>query len=174
VSNRALEPFGETVFAVFSRLAREAGAVNLGQGFPDFDGPDWIQDAARDAMRRGHNQYAIGHGAVRLREAVAQRGYYEEFRGAYGLRREVLVHALDRAGLRPIPPEGTYFVMAQVDEEDGDAFVRKLIAERGVAAIPPASFYLEPRHAAGLVRFAFCKQADTLREAAARLMLGSG
>ena len=60
--------------------------------------------------------------------------------------------------------------MARVEEDDGDAFVRRLIAEKGVAAIPPASFYLEPRHAAGLVRFAFCKQVDTLREAAARLI----
>ena len=42
MSNRALEPFGTSVFTGFSRLAREAGAGNLGQGFPDFDGPEWI------------------------------------------------------------------------------------------------------------------------------------
>ncbi|MHC4162440.1 MAG: aminotransferase class I/II-fold pyridoxal phosphate-dependent enzyme, partial [Planctomycetota bacterium] len=69
--SRALEPFGTTVFTVYSRLAHEAGAVNLGQGFPDFDGPEWIQDAAREAMRRGHNQYAISQGATRLRQAIA-------------------------------------------------------------------------------------------------------
>ena len=70
--NRALEPFRTSVFTTFSRLARDAGAINLGQGFPDFDGPAWIQDAARDAMRRGLNQYALGHGASRLRTAIAR------------------------------------------------------------------------------------------------------
>jgi len=67
----ALTPFGTSVFTVYSELARTRGAVNLGQGFPDFDGPAWIQDAAREAMRRGHNQYAQSHGAARLRRAVA-------------------------------------------------------------------------------------------------------
>jgi len=71
MESRALAPYATSVFTVWSRLAREAGALNLGQGFPDFDGPDWIQDAARDAMRRGLNQYALGHGAARLRAAVA-------------------------------------------------------------------------------------------------------
>ncbi|MGH7163436.1 MAG: aminotransferase class I/II-fold pyridoxal phosphate-dependent enzyme, partial [Planctomycetota bacterium] len=72
MGERALQPFGTSVFTVFSALARERGAINLAQGFPDFDGPEWIQDAAREAMRRGHNQYSIGHGARALREAVAQ------------------------------------------------------------------------------------------------------
>lgn len=63
--------FGTTVFSEFSRLANEAKAVNLGQGFPDFDGPDAVKQAAIDAIGAGVNQYAIGHGAVALREAVA-------------------------------------------------------------------------------------------------------
>ena len=68
---RALAPYSTSVFTVFSRLAREADAVNLGQGFPDFDGPAWILDAADRAMREGRNQYAMSHGATRLREAIA-------------------------------------------------------------------------------------------------------
>ena len=72
MTSKALEPFGTSVFSVISALARETGAINLAQGFPDFDGPDWIQDAAREAMRRGHNQYAISHGSTHLREAVAR------------------------------------------------------------------------------------------------------
>ena len=90
MTSRALEPFGTTVFTVYSNLAREAGAVNLGQGFPDFDGPEWIQDAARDAMARGHNQYAISHGATRLRRAVAV-DVEERLRVAYDADREVTV-----------------------------------------------------------------------------------
>ena len=374
-TSRALEPFGTTVFTVYSRLAHEAGAVNLGQGFPDFDGPEWIQDAAREAMRRGHNQYAISQGATRLRRAIAddveerlgiaydpdhevtvttgategiaaallgllnpgdevltfepfydsypacaamagahlravplrpphfgfdareleaafsprtklfvlntphnptgrvfteeecstivdlcrahdclivtdevyehltfethrhvspaqmdrertvrlssaaktfsltgwkvgwacaakgptdalrrahqflvfctaaplqdaiavaleeapRRGYYEAFRQAYAERRAALLAGL--AMFRPCPPEGTYFAMAEVPgEPDSDAFVRRLIREVKVAAIPPASFYLHPEEGAGLVRFAFCKRVETLRQAAALLL----
>jgi len=54
-------------------------------------------------------------------------------------------------------------------EPDGEAFVRRLIEERGVAAIPPASFYEHEEHARGLVRFAFCKTVETIRAAAERL-----
>ena len=372
---RTLDAFGTSVFTVFSRLAREANAVNLGQGFPDFDGPEWIQDAARDAMRRGHNQYAVGHGAERLRKAVAadvehrlgveydpdrevtvttgategiaaallghldegdevltfepfydsypacaalagasfravplrppgfrfdraelerafsdrvrmfilntphnptgrvfeeeecafilslcrkhdallltdevyehlvfdghrhftpasldkertlrlssaaktfsltgwkvgwacgsaeanaalrrahqflvfstaaplqdaiavaleqapERGYYEQLRTEYAARREVMVEGLIAAGYRLDPPEGSYFAMADFSpfagDEEPDAFVRRLTRERRVGAIPPESFYLHPEHARGLVRFAFCKRIETLKQA---------
>ncbi len=63
--------FGTTVFSEFSRLASEAKAVNLGQGFPDFDGPDEVKQAAWAAIQGGVNQYAMGHGANVLREAIA-------------------------------------------------------------------------------------------------------
>ena len=56
-----------------------------------------------------------------------------------------------------------------LDDCPGDEFVRRLIRERGVAAIPPASFYEHREHAEGLVRFAFCKRMETLRQAAERL-----
>jgi N-succinyldiaminopimelate aminotransferase len=71
--------FGTTVFSEFSALAREHGAVNLGQGFPDFDGPDEIKQVAIDAITRGVNQYAITTGAVTLRKAVAEHA--ERFYG---------------------------------------------------------------------------------------------
>jgi N-succinyldiaminopimelate aminotransferase len=63
--------FGTTVFSEFSALARDAGAVNLGQGFPDFDGPEEVKAAACEAIARGVNQYAIGSGAEELRAAIA-------------------------------------------------------------------------------------------------------
>lgn len=53
-----LRAFGTTIFAEMSRLAGEHGAVNLDQGFPDFQGPDFIADAAVEAIRSGRNQYA--------------------------------------------------------------------------------------------------------------------
>jgi aspartate/methionine/tyrosine aminotransferase len=63
--------FGTSVFSEMSRLAVQHGAVNLGQGFPDFAGPDFVKDAAKAAIDCDLNQYAIGHGAPRLRRAIA-------------------------------------------------------------------------------------------------------
>jgi N-succinyldiaminopimelate aminotransferase len=60
-----------TIFTVMTALAEETGAVNLGQGFPDEDGPSVIVDAAVDAMRAGHNQYAPLPGVPALRDAIA-------------------------------------------------------------------------------------------------------
>jgi N-succinyldiaminopimelate aminotransferase len=60
-----------TIFTVMTALAEETGAVNLGQGFPDEDGPSLIVEAAVDAMRAGHNQYAPLPGVPPLREAIA-------------------------------------------------------------------------------------------------------
>src|SRR5688500_11175304 len=66
-------PFGETIFTEFSRLAMEHHAVNLGQGFPNFDGPKFILKAAADAMAAGHNQYARMFGIPALNQAIATR-----------------------------------------------------------------------------------------------------
>lgn len=60
-----------TIFAEMSALAARTGAINLGQGFPDEDGPPSVIDAARDAISAGRNQYAPGRGVSELREAVA-------------------------------------------------------------------------------------------------------
>ncbi len=69
---------GTTIFAEMSALAVRTGAVNLGQGFPDTDGPSSVIEAAVDAMRQGHNQYAPGTGIPALREAIAthQKHWY--------------------------------------------------------------------------------------------------
>ena len=73
-----LQEFGETIFAEMSALAAATGSINLGQGFPDTDGPREVADAAVDAIRAGHNQYPPGAGIMELRNAVAdhQRHWY--------------------------------------------------------------------------------------------------
>jgi N-succinyldiaminopimelate aminotransferase len=74
-----LREFGETIFAEMSALAEHTGAINLGQGFPDTDGPDVVADAAIEAIRDGHNQYPPGLGIETLRRAIAghQRSFYD-------------------------------------------------------------------------------------------------
>ena len=71
--------FGTTIFAQMSALAVATQAVNLGQGFPDTDGPPEILDAAIAAIRAGHNQYPPGIGIPELRLAVAehQKRFYD-------------------------------------------------------------------------------------------------
>ncbi len=69
---RRLENIPPTIFTTMSALAVRTGAVNLGQGFPDQDGPPAVLDVAVAALRGGRNQYAPGPGAPELREAVAR------------------------------------------------------------------------------------------------------
>ncbi len=64
---------GDTIFSVMSALAETHGAVNLGQGFPDFDCDPKLIDAVATAMRKGHNQYPPMQGVTALREAVAAK-----------------------------------------------------------------------------------------------------
>lgn len=75
---RRLRPFTTTIFATMSELATATGAVNLGQGFPDTDGPDELRELAVAAIREGHNQYPPSAGIPELRRAVAahQRAWY--------------------------------------------------------------------------------------------------
>jgi N-succinyldiaminopimelate aminotransferase len=72
VLTRKLAGFGTTIFAEMSALALETGAINLGQGFPDTDGPAVVLDAAVDAIRSGVNQYPPGPGTPQLRAAVSR------------------------------------------------------------------------------------------------------
>jgi N-succinyldiaminopimelate aminotransferase len=79
-----------TIFAEMSALATSTGAINLGQGFPDEDGPEAVLEAARQAITSGVNQYPPGRGMPVLREAIA-----EHQRRFYGIEldadREILV-----------------------------------------------------------------------------------
>jgi N-succinyldiaminopimelate aminotransferase len=67
-----LDGIPPTIFTTMSALAVRTGAVNLGQGFPDADGPASVLEAARDAIAAGANQYAPGNGVPVLRQAIAR------------------------------------------------------------------------------------------------------
>ncbi len=87
-----LQPFGTTIFAEMSALAVETGAINLGQGFPDTDGPDVVKQAAIDAIEAGHNQYPPGIGVPELRTAI--HAHHQRFYGLeYDAAAEILVTA---------------------------------------------------------------------------------
>lgn len=67
-----LQGFGTSIFAEMSALAVRTGALNLGQGFPDSDGPTEVSEAAVAAIRAGQNQYPPGPGLDDLRQAVSE------------------------------------------------------------------------------------------------------
>jgi N-succinyldiaminopimelate aminotransferase len=135
--------------------------------------------ALQSALRKIHQftvfstvtplQYAVA-GALRLGD-----DYFTELADDYRKRRDYLMNVLATAGLDPIEPEGSYFIMARFDTArwaDGPAFVNDLITTSGVAAIPVESFYIHPERASGLVRFCFCKRWETLEAAGRRLRDG--
>lgn len=131
-----------------------------------------------DAIRKVHDFLSVGAPAP-LQEACAagleQLGdeYYRELAGDYRTRREVLYQALIDSGFRCSRPGGAYYILADfsaISDLDDDAFARRLArgdenGTRGVAAVPGSSFFHEPALGRQLVRFAFCKQTDTLEAA---------
>lgn len=87
-----LDGFGTTIFAEMSALAVATGAINLGQGFPDTDGPSVVLDTAIAQIRSGNNQYPPGRGEPGLRAAIAE--HQQRFYGlTYDPDTEVLVTA---------------------------------------------------------------------------------
>jgi N-succinyldiaminopimelate aminotransferase len=86
-----LRPFASTVFAEMTALATHTGSVNLGQGFPDTDGPPGMLAAAQQAIADGHNQYPPGPGRPELREAIA--AHRSRYGTQYDPASEVLVTA---------------------------------------------------------------------------------
>jgi len=87
---RRVAGFGTTIFTEMSALALERGAINLGQGFPDFPGPAFIKEAAAAAIAADINQYAPMPGLPRLRQAVAAQ-WERDYGRAVDWQREVTI-----------------------------------------------------------------------------------
>jgi aspartate/methionine/tyrosine aminotransferase len=129
-----------------------------------------------DAIRAAHQMltYAIStplqYGAAAALQA--DQGYYRDLLDDYRGRRDLLVGGLRAVGFDLLVPQGAYFVYADhtpFGAGDDVTFVRRLIEEVGVAAIPPSAFYHDPADGADFVRFSFCKDLGTLEAAIERL-----
>jgi aminotransferase len=130
-----------------------------------------------DAIRKVHDFLTVGAPAP-LQEAVAVgietlgRDYYDALARDYRRRRDLLCDGLLRAGFRLTPPQGAYYVLADfsgLSDRDDTAFSYWLTEQVGVAPVPGSSFYSRPELGRTLVRFAFCKTEEVLREAGDRL-----
>jgi aminotransferase len=129
------------------------------------------------AIRKVHDFLTVGAPAP-LQEACAVgmhelgMDYYRTLAEQYRERREILVSALQESGFECRPPQGAYYVLADfsaISDEDDVAFSKLLTREAGVAPVPGSSFFSVPDRGRSLVRFAFCKREETLREAGERL-----
>lgn len=112
----------------------------------------------------------LQHGAAAALRAP--ESYYFNLAASYRAKRDLLAGGLGALGFNVSMPQGTYFMLAghkRFGFDDDVSFVRHLIEKTGVAAIPPSAFYHRPEDGASLVRFAFCKDEETLRAAIERL-----
>jgi aspartate/methionine/tyrosine aminotransferase len=100
-------------------------------------------------------------------------GYYERIRLEYDERRATMMRLLGEAGFGALPPQGAYYVMADISHlglGDDVETARHLVEEVGVASVPGSSFFSRPELGRPIVRFAFCKKLDTLEAAGDRLV----
>src|SRR6202167_3334155 len=135
-------------------------------------GPEKITNA----IRKVHDFLTLGAPAP-LQEAGAAAWslpaeYYAKLAEGYRARRDHLLPALEAAGFKCFRPRGAYYVMTDISGfgfEDDVTFVKYLVKDIGVAAVPGSSFYRDARDGARQVRFAFCKKLETLDAAAEKL-----
>jgi len=132
-----LPSIGTTVFTVMSALAAKHGAVNLGQGFPDFDCDPRLQALLAEAVAAGHNQYAPMAGVPALREAVAAKVARLYGRG-YDAEREITVtagatQAIMAAVLAVVRPGDEVIVL----EPTYDSYVPSILLAGGVPVYVP-------------------------------------
>ncbi|MGA8150292.1 MAG: aminotransferase class I/II-fold pyridoxal phosphate-dependent enzyme [Terriglobales bacterium] len=133
--------------------------------------------AITNAIRKVHDFLTVGAPAPLQEAGAAALGlpasYYQNLATAYCARRDRLMPVLSEAGFRCFRPRGAYYVMTDISAfgfTDDVSFVKYLVQEIGVAAVPGSSFYNDPRDGAKQVRFAFCKRAETLDAAATKLL----
>ncbi len=128
------------------------------------------------AIRKMHDFLTVG-AAAPLQEAAAEAlrkdpEYYRQLARDYDERRKFMVDALEEIGFEVTNPAGAYYIMADIrpfTNLDDVSFVRRLIEEQGVAAVPGSSFYSNPERGKHLIRFAFCKSLKVLEAGAERL-----
>ncbi|WP_460302624.1 pyridoxal phosphate-dependent aminotransferase [Actinocorallia aurea] len=129
-----------------------------------------------DAVRTV-KQFLTYVGSGPWQEAVAyglahETAWVEGLRRSLQTKRDRLMEGLESAGFQVFRPEGTYFVQADLrplGHADGLAFARALPGRAGVVCVPTQVFYADPAHGRHYVRFAFCKRADVIDDAVARL-----
>lgn len=89
-TNQIVAQFKESIFSTMTKLAIEHKAINLSQGFPDFDGPEWVKKLALNTIQAGKNQYAPSMGSLSLRQAVSKQ-YQSHYQLEYDANSEICI-----------------------------------------------------------------------------------
>jgi aspartate/methionine/tyrosine aminotransferase len=138
--NPLYEQMATSVFERMSALAAKHGAVNLGQGFPDFGWPDAILDAAARAVKEGSNQYAPSRGLPALREAVAahyNRHYGQDLAAEHVCVTSGATEALGAAILATVTPGDEVIILTPAYDSYAPMIRRGGAVPREVALRPP-------------------------------------
>ena len=138
--NPLYEQMATSVFERMSALAAKHGAVNLGQGFPDFGWPDAILDAAATAVKEGSNQYAPSRGTPALREAVAahyNRHYGQDLAAEHVCVTSGATEALGAAILGTVAPGDEVIILTPAYDSYAPMIRRGGAVPREVALRPP-------------------------------------
>lgn len=129
-----------------------------------------------ESIRKVHDFLTVGAAAPLQQAGVTALqlpdSYYGKLRLEYQKRRDFLLQRLEPAGFRCFPPQGAYYIMADIGNfgfADDLSFVRHMIESAGVAAVPGSSFYSNTNASVALIRFCFCKKYETLEQAGDRL-----
>jgi aspartate/methionine/tyrosine aminotransferase len=138
--NPLYEQMATSVFERMSALAAKHGAVNLGQGFPDFGWPDAILDAAARAVKEGSNQYAPSRGLPALREAVAahyNRHYGQDLAAEHVCVTSGATEALGAAILATVAPGDEVIILTPAYDSYAPMIRRGGAVPREIALRPP-------------------------------------
>jgi aspartate/methionine/tyrosine aminotransferase len=129
-----------------------------------------------DGIRKAHDFLTVGAPHPLQMAGVAALslpdGYYAKLKADYTRRRDLFLPYLRAIGLTVYEPEGAYYVMTDISPlgwEDDTAFVRAMIEQVGVSAVPGSSFYSPKSLGRTMVRFMFAKKDETLQAAGERL-----
>lgn len=138
----------------------------------------WVLATAdlSNSIRKVHDFLTVG-AAAPLQEASAialtfTDDYYHDLQKEYAKRRDLILDILTRSGFRVYLPHGAYYVITDISQfgfVDDVSFIRYLIQNVGVAAVPGSSFYQDPGDGAQQIRFCFCKKYETLEAAGKKL-----
>ncbi|HUS08808.1 MAG TPA: aminotransferase class I/II-fold pyridoxal phosphate-dependent enzyme [Bryobacteraceae bacterium] len=128
------------------------------------------------SIRKVHDFLTVGAAAPLQHAGVLAlslpESYYTDLARHYSERRDAMIGILEPRGFRCFQPRGAYYVMTDISEfgfPDDVSFVRHMIHQAGVAAVPGSSFFSNPGDGSKLVRFCFCKRDATLQDASLRL-----
>jgi L-glutamine---4-(methylsulfanyl)-2-oxobutanoate aminotransferase len=132
--------------------------------------------AVTNAIRKVHDFLTVGAAAPLQAAAAMALGspdeYYAQLKAGYAVKRTTLLEGLATAGFRHAPPDGAYYVMADITPfgfDDDTSLARHLVVEHGLAVVPGSSFYPPAGAPRQRVRLSFPKKLDTLRAASERL-----